>query len=231
MGAAVLIGVGFNIKMIQAFAVVPACFGIYLLNVRNGGTTEATPEGESVKTGKHLVCEDIGNDPRMTARREEALKRGYRSCIVLPLRKKDKIAGVFSLYSSQSNYFSEEEVDSLLQINNDINYALEAIDIEKERKASELNLLKLSRAVAQSPVSIVITNPDGNIEYANPKACETTGYSLEELIGKNPRVLKSGETSDQDYKYLWESISHGNVWRGIFHNKRKNGELYWNPRK
>ncbi len=187
----------------------------------------SAPEVDSVTTGKHSVCEDIENDPLLAARREEALKRGYRSFIVLPLRSKDKTVGVFSLYSSQSNYFSPEEVDLLLQIINDINYALEAIEIEKERQVSELNLLKLSRAVAQSPVSIVITNPDGNIEYANPKACETTGYSLEELINKNPRVLKSGETSDQDYKYLWDSISQGNVWRGIFHNKRKNGELYW----
>jgi PAS domain S-box-containing protein len=94
-------------------------------------------------------------------------------------------------------------------------------------RQKEDKLRKLSQAVEQSPVSIVITNLEGNIEYANPKACETTGYSLIELIGQNPRVLKSGETPNDEYQYLWDSISHGNVWRGIFHNKRKNGELYW----
>lgn len=96
-----------------------------------------------------------------------------------------------------------------------------------EQKRKENELRKLSQAVEQSPVSIVITDLDGNIEYANPKACKTTGYTLEELKGNNPRVLKSGETPSNEYQYLWDSISHGNNWKGIFHNKRKNGELYW----
>lgn len=96
-----------------------------------------------------------------------------------------------------------------------------------QRKLAEQELHKLSRAVEQSPVSIVITNLDGSIEYANPKASETTGYTLEELKGKNPRVLKSGETSTDEYAHLWNSISAGNQWQGVFHNKRKNGELYW----
>jgi PAS domain S-box-containing protein len=96
-----------------------------------------------------------------------------------------------------------------------------------ERKQKEDQLRKLSQAVEQSPVSIVMTDLEGNIEYANPKATQTTGYTLEELKGKNPRVLKSGETTTDEYQYLWDSISQGNIWRGIFHNKRKNGELYW----
>ncbi len=96
-----------------------------------------------------------------------------------------------------------------------------------DRKLAEDELRKLSRAVEQSPVSIVITNVDGDIEYANPKASETTGYSLEELKGNNPRVLKSGETSSIEYCDLWNSISSGSQWKGLFHNKRKNGELYW----
>jgi len=95
------------------------------------------------------------------------------------------------------------------------------------RKQAESEARKLSIAVEQSPVSIVITNLDGNIEYANSKACETTGYLLEELIGKNPRVLKSGETNATEYEFLWTSITSGKHWNGIFHNKKKSGELYW----
>jgi|GEM_PF-586925 len=96
-----------------------------------------------------------------------------------------------------------------------------------ERKKNERELRKLSQVVQQSPVSIVITNLDGKIEYANPSACKTTGYSLEELIGQNPRVLKSGETTSEEYDSLWKNISNGKEWKGIFHNKRKNGDLYW----
>lgn len=96
-----------------------------------------------------------------------------------------------------------------------------------KRKLAEQELLILSRAVEQSPVSILITNPDGAIEYANPKALESTGYTLEELKGQNPRLLKSGQTDPGEYQAMWDSISKGKSWNTIFHNRRKNGELYW----
>ena len=96
-----------------------------------------------------------------------------------------------------------------------------------ERKQMDNQINKLSQAVEQSPVSVVITDLDGNIEYANPMASETTGYSFEELIGKNPRVLKSGETPQEEYEGLWKTLCSGNIWKGTFHNKKKNGELYW----
>lgn len=95
------------------------------------------------------------------------------------------------------------------------------------RKKAEDELRKLSRAVEQSPVSIVITSAEGIIEYVNPKACQSTGYTLDELIGKKPSVIKSGETDQVEYAKLWETISSGREWQGIFHNKRKNGDLYW----
>ena len=95
------------------------------------------------------------------------------------------------------------------------------------RRTAEAELRKLSQAVEQSPVSIVITDLKGEIEYANPKAVESTGYSKEELKGQNPRVLKSGETADSEYKGLWDAISSGKEWQGLFHNKRKDGSFYW----
>ena len=96
-----------------------------------------------------------------------------------------------------------------------------------ERKRAEEALRKLSRAVEQSPVSIVITNREGLIEYANPRFSQVTGYSVEEVRGKNPRIFKSGETPAQAYSALWHTISSGLEWRGEFHNRKKNGELYW----
>lgn len=86
---------------------------------------------------------------------------------------------------------------------------------------------QLTRAVEQSPASIVITDLDGKIEYVNPKFCKSSGYSMEEVIGQNPRVLKSGELSDATYAELWQKISSGGEWRGELHNKHKDGSLYW----
>lgn len=96
-----------------------------------------------------------------------------------------------------------------------------------ERKRAEEELLKLSSAIEQSPVSVVITDAKGNIEFVNPKFTEITGYEREEALGLNPRILKSGETPPEEYRKLWDTLSSGNVWHGEFHNKKKNGELFW----
>jgi PAS domain S-box-containing protein len=88
-------------------------------------------------------------------------------------------------------------------------------------------LRKVSRAVEQSPSTVMITGVDGAIEYVNPKFTQLTGYSLEEVRGRNPRLLKSGETSAEEYERLWQAITSGGEWRGVFHNRKKSGELYW----
>jgi PAS domain S-box-containing protein len=95
------------------------------------------------------------------------------------------------------------------------------------RKQMEEKLRQLSIAVEQSPASIVITNRDGDIEYVNPKFVQVTGYTLAEALGKNPRVLKSGDKGPEAYRELWETIKAGKEWNGEFKNKKKNGELFW----
>jgi two-component system, cell cycle sensor histidine kinase and response regulator CckA len=94
------------------------------------------------------------------------------------------------------------------------------------RKQAEGNLRNLYQAIQQSPVSVMITDLKGRIEYVNPKFTEITGYTLAEAIGQNPRILKSGHTSPEEYAHLWETITSGGVWRGEFHNRKKNGELF-----
>jgi DNA-binding response OmpR family regulator len=87
-----------------------------------------------------------------------------------------------------------------------------------ERKKMEEKLKILFQASEQSPASIIITDIEGNIEYVNPKFEAVSGYKVEEIIGKNPRILKSGHTSDNDYKNLWETLKKGKEWQGEFHN-------------
>jgi len=94
-------------------------------------------------------------------------------------------------------------------------------------KTEEVELKKLSLAVQQSPVGIVITDAEGNIEYVNPSFETATGYSIDDVLGKTPRILRSGEHSIEFYKDLWDTILQGNEWRGEFHNRKKNGDLYW----
>jgi PAS domain S-box-containing protein len=96
-----------------------------------------------------------------------------------------------------------------------------------ERKETEIALRKLSTAVEQSPISIIITDQSGIIEYANSEFQTLTGYRQEESVGQYPSILKSGEQSDQFYKDLWDTIKVGEVWQGTIKNKKKNGDFYW----
>jgi len=106
-------------------------------------------------------------------------------------------------------------------------YFISQIQDITERRQAEEQLRKLSRAVEQSASIIVITDTSGNIEYVNPKFTETTGYTAEEALGQNPRLLKSNHTPPENYSQLWKAIKSGREWRGEFINKKKNGELYW----
>ena len=96
-----------------------------------------------------------------------------------------------------------------------------------EKKIAEDELRKLSQAVEQSPVSILITDPTGVIEYVNPKFCQVTGYTKTEVLGKNPRLLQSGQIQKEKYEELWNTILDNKIWTGEMLNKKKNGELYW----
>ncbi len=96
-----------------------------------------------------------------------------------------------------------------------------------ERKQAENKLRQLSHAVEQSPVSVVITDTKGIIEYVNRKFTEVTGYSAAEVLGKTPRILKSGEMPVEVYQQMWGTISQGGTWSGEFHNRKKNGEFFW----
>jgi len=99
-------------------------------------------------------------------------------------------------------------------------------DITMRRRAEE-QVRGLSRAVEASPVPIIITDVDGNIQYVNPKFSQVNGYTFEEAYGKNPNIIKSEYTSAETYTELWTTISEGREWTGEFRNRKKNGELYW----
>ena len=96
-----------------------------------------------------------------------------------------------------------------------------------KHKEAEALAKKLNSAVEHSPAIVVITDSRGNIEYVNSKFTEITGYKSEEVLGKNPRILKSGKSKKEDYQELWRTIISGKEWRGEFLNRKKDGGLYW----
>ena len=111
-----------------------------------------------------------------------------------------------------------------------INHArlkISTANLERTVQSRTTELQKFLRIIENAPITIVITDTQGTIEYVNPYFCRSTGYSAEEAIGQNPRILKSADTPIETYKDLWDTLLSGQVWHGEFVNKRKNGELYW----
>ena len=133
---------------------------------------------------------------------------------------------------AKANVEADDEIGGLAIAFNDMTQNINKliIDLEEEAGSHKLtaeNLNKLSQAIEQSPVSVMITDLDGKIEYVNPQFCKITGYRIGELIGQNPRILKSGHTPDIQFKNMWNAITSGQSWTGELYNKKKNGDLFW----
>lgn len=124
---------------------------------------------------------------------------------------------VLFMITSAMVYYGNRNIEKALATATD--------EIEK-RKQTEIELHKLTRAVEQSPASIIITDLNGSIQYVNPRFTAVTGYTADEAIGKNPSLLKSGTTPTQVYKDLWRTLVRGGEWRGEFVNRKKDGTLY-----
>ncbi|MHB1107816.1 MAG: PAS domain S-box protein, partial [Lutibacter sp.] len=110
--------------------------------------------------------------------------------------------------------------------NDKINRLVAIRDLSSRIKA-EIENKKLITAIEQSANTVLITDINGIIEYTNPKFTETSGYTTAEVLGKNPRILKSGEQPDEFYANLWQTITAGNIWKGQMKNKTKSGKFYW----
>lgn len=123
------------------------------------------------------------------------------------------------------NCLTKSQMDGATLIRT-IQSTLEIHVLEEGQHAAEESLRKLSLAVEQSPDMVVVTDENGTIEYVNPAFETVTGYTLDEVRGKNPRLLKSGEHGGDVYQELWQTILAGHVFRGILVNRKKNGELY-----
>jgi PAS domain S-box-containing protein len=117
--------------------------------------------------------------------------------------------------------------DKLKKLVPTIERELKEYENRKQAKVEHTELIKLTTAVDQSPSIIVITDTDGMVEYVNPKFTEITGFTYKDVVDRNPRILKSGEMSEEEYSKIWKHITTGSVWRGEYRNRMKNGAFYW----
>lgn len=152
---------------------------------------------------------------------------GDVSIVAIPLWGDGVVIGALEIISTGRDAFDEEEVSLLTELTENLAYTVVAIRLKEEHRAAEELVRKLSQAVEQSPVTILITDRKGDIEYVNPCFTKITGYTAQEAVGQNPRLLKSGIQDSEFYRTLWDLISGGFEWHGELCNKKKNGEIYW----
>ena len=156
-------------------------------------------------------------------------KRDERTQFLNTIREKGAVNDFELQLKTKTGLIKVVSVNARLSLDNDgkpdhIDGSMRDIT---RRKQAEENVRKLQKAIENVKVSVVITDKDGLIEYANPFFSELTGYTQKEYIGQNPRVLKSGHHSKEFYQDFWNTIKSGQTWEGEFYNKKKNGELYW----
>ncbi|GIZ52716.1 bifunctional diguanylate cyclase/phosphodiesterase [Noviherbaspirillum aridicola] len=152
---------------------------------------------------------------------------GPRSHAALRLRQAGRTVAVLSLHADAPDFFNTQSMLMLVELSDDLSFALDNIERDTQRRRTEDKLRKLSRAVEQSVNAVMITDRQGVIEYVNPWFTLITGYTAEEAIGHTPRLLKSADTSPETWKRLWSTVLSGGEWRGELRNTRKNGERYW----
>jgi PAS domain S-box-containing protein len=188
--------------------------------------------GRIWSSGKLSYIDDYS---RWEGRLSDPARDVLRCMAGVPLNSGEEIVGVLGVaFVDEGVQLNDEQLELLAQFGELASLALENARLNDESKRelaervkAEEHLRKLSVAVEQNPTSIVITDTSGSIEYVNPHFTELTGYSFEEAVGQNPNILKTGGTSKEEYKDLWETILAGGEWRGEFHNRKKGGELYW----
>ncbi|MFQ5356679.1 MAG: PAS domain S-box protein, partial [Mariprofundaceae bacterium] len=186
--------------------------------LKNGPNTGSC--GTSTFTGKRVLVEDIATDPKWVDLKNAALPHGLRSCWSEPVKSSGgEVLGAFGMYYDQPGLPDENALS-------DLESAARLAGIVMEREERESALRKLSFAVEQAGGSIMITNKEGIIEYINPAFMKITGFSVEEAIGRSPRLLKSGEQDGAFYENMWKTIVSGDVWHGKVIDRRKDGSLF-----
>jgi PAS domain S-box-containing protein len=182
------------------------------------GSGENSQASYTLAADGPLVVNDLGTETRFTGA-PFLLEQGVVSGMTVTIRQNEKPWGILGAHTVTQREFTSDDKDFLTA-------AAKVLSMALDRKAAGDKVTQLATAVEQSGDSIVITDTMGNIQYVNPRFEQTTGYSTQEVMGKNSRILKSGKSSPAFYNELWETITAGQEWTGHLSNKKKDGSLY-----
>ncbi len=176
--------------------------------------------GRAYRENRIMINENTLTSEFMTPWKNELLKRDIYSSLSVPVEKNGEVYCVINIYSTKPFIFNKDFLTLFEEIRKDISFALNEIEKDKE------NIL-LRKAMDNSKMWLVITDSNGTIEYVNQYVIDLTGYTKEEVIGKNPRIFKSGVHDIEFCKELWNAILSNKPFSAVFVNKTKDGRLIY----
>jgi diguanylate cyclase (GGDEF)-like protein/PAS domain S-box-containing protein len=202
----------------------------YLDSIRVSSRADV-PEGRSttgtaLRENRAIIINDFLNNPMTAPWRAQAENLGWASAAAFPIQRGGRPFAVLTVCHAQVNAFDEEAIALLEEMSTDISFALDNFDRETQRKAGEESLRLAASVYAASNEGILITDAENRIMAINPAFTQITGYDVEEVIGKNPGIFKSGRHDEAFYQAMWNDINTTGHWQGEIWDRRKNGEVY-----
>jgi PAS domain S-box-containing protein len=182
--------------------------------------------GTGMRTGNVVLQDDLLNGDHFAPWRKSWAEHGFRSSITLPIKVDGVVDGCWQLYAAESTAFDEHVVDVLMNLANELGFGLKRLRDHELLLKSLSDQTLLSKAIDQASESIVVTDPLGAIVYANSSVERTSGYLIEEVLGQNPSLFRSGLHDATFFQIMWAHLAGGEAWHGTLINRRKNGELY-----
>jgi diguanylate cyclase (GGDEF)-like protein/PAS domain S-box-containing protein len=183
------------------------------------------PTGTAFREEHPVIVQDFIGDPRTASWHGRAKPFGWRASAAFGIRRAGKNHAVFTFYHFEKNAFTDEIVALLSEMARDIGHALDRFDLEAARRRAEEEL-RVAAKVFESHEAMLVTNADGDIIQVNKAFARITGYSTDEVIGKNPRILQSGLQDEAYYRDMWDKINQDGSWQGEIVDKRKDGSVY-----
>ncbi len=179
---------------------------------------------QAVERQRAIAAADVRTDPRTRDFLEVYFRPlGIGATLDIPVWRHERIEGIVCFdHVGGLRAWDTAEIDFAVSIADAVALVLET----NERRRTEDQLRTIFRAIEQSPSVVTITDPEGRIQYVNPKFTEITGYLPEEVVGQNPRILKGSQNPPEVFTALWQAVKAGREWRGEFYNRKKNGETY-----
>ncbi len=182
--------------------------------------------GTAIREGAPRIFNNFSREPKPAHWKPLVEQHNYRAAAAFPIFRRGCCYGGIAVYSGEADFFTPELISLMVGLADDITFALNNLDREQQRRADQADLERAAKVFEHSKEGIVVTDAENRIISVNRSFTEITGYSQDEVLGHNPKLLSSGRHDEEFYRQMWQSLDKTGGWQGEVWNRRKNGEIY-----